>query len=104
MGSYKQVADKFGVEEAQVEELKWAMESTWDQIGYDFVDCCGGESEAYEFYDSEAEMVAEATLDADRIKSCNPTQDLAWVYRTSDGGHRKNCMALGMEAWTATSR
>ncbi len=103
MATFKQVADKFGVEEAQVEELKWAMQDTWGTIGYDYLEAFGSEREAIKAHGSEAAMVAEATLDADRITTFNPNQDLSWVYRTANGERRTNCLELGEAAWTARS-
>jgi len=103
MTTFKQVADKFGVEEAQVEELKWAMDGTWGTIGYDYLEMFGSEREAIKAHGSEAAMVAEATLDASRLKTYNPHEDLSWVYRTADGERRKDCLELATAAWTARS-
>ncbi len=47
----------------------------------------------------QGEMVAENTIDADRITTFCPDQDLKWVYRLPDGSHRMNCIELGKEAY-----
>ena len=104
MPTFQEVAEKFGVEEAQVKELKWAMADTWGYIGSDYLATFRSEREAIKAHGSEAAMVAEATLDADRITTFNPNQDLSWVYRTADGERRTNCLELGEAAWTARSK
>ena len=68
MGTYEDVAEKYNVTPDQVKQLKNAMCATWGCIAGDWYNCFGGESEAYDAYDSEAEMIAEATIDADRIR------------------------------------
>ena len=92
MTTYEEVAKKYGVTPEQVKQLKFAMCDTWDQIAYDWFSCFGGESEAYDSYDSEAEMVAEATIDADRILTMSQA-NVAWVYKTGQA------MKLAQEAW-----
>ena len=102
MATYEEVANKFGITVDQAHVLKSAMAATWDIIGWDWVSCFeGGEDEAYEVYGSEKAMVAEATLDASRIRQHNPGLDLNWVYRMSDGGFRGNCLEMGEAVWEA---
>ena len=101
MASYQQVADKFGITPEQVQQLKWAMDNTWGTIGYDYIEMFGSERAAIKECGSEAALVTEATLDADRLTTYNPEEDLSWVYRTADGERRKNCLELGKAAWTA---
>jgi len=101
MASYQQVATIFGITPEQVKQLKWAMDDTWGTIGYDYLDMFGSEREAIKAHGSEAAMVAEATLDADRLTTFNPEEDLSWVYRTADGEWRKNALELATAAWTA---
>ena len=101
MASYQQVADKFGITPEQVQQLKWAMDDTWGTIGYDYLEMFGSERAAIKAHGSEAAMVAEATLDADRVVTFNPDEDLSWVYRTANGERRKNCLTLGEAVWTA---
>ena len=102
MATYEEVANKFGITVDQARVLKTAMALTWDVIGWDFVSCFeGGEDEAYEVYGSEKAMVAEATIDADRIKSHNPGLDLTWVTRMPDGSWRGNALDMAEAVWEA---
>jgi hypothetical protein len=103
MATIQEVAEKFNITLEQVKQLRDAMSITWSAVYYDLVDCFeGGETEMYELYDnSEAAMVAENTLDADRITTFCPDEDLKWVYRLEDGSCRRDIMALGEETWVA---
>jgi hypothetical protein len=69
------------------------------------MDCFeGGEAEAYELFDNdEAALVAEATLDADRVTTFCPELDLKWLYNLEDGSWRPNCIELGKATWVATA-
>jgi len=90
------IADSYDVTLEQVCDLRRAMEATWGQIASDWYDCFeGGWEEADETYKDEAEMIAEATLDADRVTTFCPSMDLAWVYHNPDGSWRKNVIELG---------
>ena len=77
--SLEQVAKKNGMTLEQAKELKQAMCNTWDYIGYDFIECCGGEDEAMKLFGSYAAMIAEATVDADRLRSLSG-RDVEWFY------------------------
>ena len=44
-------------------------------------------------------MIAEATIDADRVRQFNPGFDLEWVYKTPDGKHRSNCIEMAEAVW-----
>lgn len=101
MATYEEVANKFGITVDQALVLKGAMETTWGQVAYDWFDCFESEDEAYNTYGSEKAMVAEATLDASRIRQFNPGLDLNWVYRMPDGGFRGNCLEMGEAVWEA---
>ena len=102
MTTYEEVAKKFEITVDQAHQLKNAMETTWDMIGWDFVSCFpGGEAEAYEVYGSESAMVAEATIAADRINSCNPGVDLDWVSKMPDGSFRGSAIAMAEAVWEA---
>ena len=102
MATYEEVANKFGITVDQARVLKEAMETTWSVIGWDFVSCFpGGEAEAYEVFGSEKAMVAEATIDADRIKAHNPGLDLTWVSRMPDGSWRGNALDMAEAVWEA---
>ena len=102
MATYEEVAKKFNITTAQVEQLRGAMSVTWSEIYYDVAECFeGGEDELYSVYENEAEMVAENTLDADRITTFCPAEDLKWVYRLEDGSWRNDIMKLGEETWNA---
>lgn len=93
MATKEEIAKKHGVSVAQVEQLKSAMELTWDCVSWDWLDILPNHNWKGT-YNSEAEMVAEATLDADRIITFNRDKDLSWLGR----GDLK-VMSLGMEVW-----
>ncbi len=97
---------KYGITLDQIRELKAAMQSTWSSIAYDIAECFdGGEKELYGTYKDEAEMIAENTLDADRVVTFNSDLDLEWVYVNDDGSHRLNVIEMGEEILRAnTSR
>ena len=102
MATYEEVANNFGITTDQARVLKTAMAVTWDVIGWDWVSCFeGGEDEAYEVFGSEKSMVAEATIDADRIYSHNPGLDLVWVTTMPDGSRRKNTLDMAEAVWEA---
>ena len=101
MATIAEVAAQFNITPEQVSTLRSAMSRTWSECYYDLVDSFeGGERELYELYDNnEAAMVAENTLDADRMTTFCPELELDWVYRNEDGSWRKNCIALGEAVW-----
>jgi len=98
MGTYEDVAEKYNVTPDQVKQLKNAMCATWGCIAGDWYNCFGGESEAYDAYDSEAEMIAEATIDADRIRDYSQ-DDMDWVYKNEAGQYRPDVMQLAQDTW-----
>ena len=104
MATQEEVAQKFNITVDQVKTLRSAMSRTWSQVCYDYMDCFdGGESGAYAAFDNdEAAMVAEATLDADRVTTFCPEMELGFVYRLEDGSWRKNCIEMGHAAWNAS--
>ena len=90
------VVVKYGITLDQIRTLRSAMHYTWGNIAYDIADCFeGGESELYDAYKDEAEMIAENTLDANRVLTFCPELDLKWVYRTDDGSWRHNVIEMG---------
>ena len=97
MATFQDIAVKYGVTPEQVKELKWAMADTWGTIGYDYFELFGSERAAIKAHGSEAAMVSEATIDADRIKMYSDT-DLTWFYELPAGMSR---LKLGEEAWAA---
>ena len=103
MPTMEEVAKKFDITLEQVSQLRNVMSRTWGAIYGDWMDCFeGGESEAYELFENnEAAMVAEATLDADRVTTFCPEEDLGWVYRLEDGSWRTGCMKMGEAVWEA---
>ena len=103
MATLQEVAQKFNVSPEQVESLRSAMSRTWSQVCYDYMDCFeGGEQEAYAaFGGDESALVAEATIDADRITTFCPDMDLGWVYKLDDGSWRSDCMEMAQAAYTA---
>ena len=98
MATYEDIAKKHSVTPEQVKQLQSAMCDVWDMVGYDFSTACGGEVEAMEIFDSETEMIAEATIDADRI-NYSSRHDMSWVYKTEDGKARRGVMTLAVDAW-----
>ena len=104
MATITEVAEKFNITPEQVITLREAMSRTWSQVCYDYLDCFeGGESEAYALFDNdEAALIAEATLDADRVTTFCPDHDLDWVYRLEDGSWRKDVIKLGEASWRAS--
>jgi len=86
---------KHGITIDQIKELRSAMHRTWGQIVYDLVECFGSEMEMEEAYDDEAAMIAENTLDADRVTSFCPELDLSYVYKNADGSWRENVIQMG---------
>tara|TARA_Y100001938_G_C8029424_1_gene399814 strand:- start:167 stop:445 length:279 start_codon:yes stop_codon:yes gene_type:complete len=90
MPTLKEVAEKFDITEEQANQLKQGMSSTWDAIGEDAHDF-------REFFDSEAAMVAEFTLDADRLKTYT-RGGIDWGFVDD---HPK-AMSLGEAIWEAS--
>jgi hypothetical protein len=91
-----EVADKYNITQEQAVLLRSAMHRTWGQIYYDLVQLFeGGETELYDSYKDEAAMIAENTLDADRVTSFCPGWDLKFVYRNSDGSWRHDVIEMG---------
>jgi hypothetical protein len=90
MSTLKEVAVKFDITLDQAKSLKEGMSSTWDVIGSDAVDFI-------DYFDSEAAMVAEFTLDAGRLK----TYSKGVVDWTFVNEHPKT-IALGEAIWTAS--
>jgi hypothetical protein len=101
MATIAEVAAQFNITPEQVSTLRSAMARTWSNCYYDLVDSFeGGETEMYELYgNNEAALVAENTLDADRVTTFCPELELKWVYRLEDGSRRENCIALGEAVW-----
>ncbi len=95
MNDRKLVAEKYGVTPEQVKDLKWAMANTWGEICYDYLDLFESERAAIKAHGSEAAMISEATIDADRIKMYGD-KDLTWFYKIPAGMNR---LKLGEEAW-----
>ena len=89
----EQVAKNHGLTHDQAKQLKGAMQNTWEYVGYDFMECCGGEDEALNIFKSYAEMVAEATVDADRLRQHG---DVDWFYNL-DG----NILKIAEEVYAA---
>ena len=104
MATFTEVAEKFNVTPEQVSTLRTAMSRTWEAVYYDLVDSFeGGEAEMYKLYgNKEAALVAENTLDADRVTTFCPELNLGWVYQQEDGERRSDVIALGEATWEAT--
>ena len=92
MATQQEVADEFSVTLDQVKQLKNGMEITWDQIRYE-VDPC--------WYETEAEMVAESTIDGGQLIESARIRglktDWSFVYNHS------KAIELAEETWKATT-
>jgi hypothetical protein len=87
---------KYGITLEQIKTLRSAMYRTWNQVYYDLVECFeGGEAEMESVYDDEAAMIAENTLDADRVTDFCRDIDLKFVYELADGSRRDNVIKMG---------
>tara|TARA_E500000331_G_scaffold357850_1_gene421271 strand:+ start:388 stop:717 length:330 start_codon:yes stop_codon:yes gene_type:complete len=93
---------KHGITIDQIQSLEWAMHNTWSQIYTDIVNCFEDENDLHESYKDEAEMIAENTLDADRVTTFCPDIDLKWVYRLDDGEYRLNVLEMGEDILRST--
>ena len=103
MATLQEVAQKFNVSPEQVKTLRSAMCRTWSQVCYDYLACFDSEQEAFAAFDGdESALVAEATIDADRITTFCPDMDLGWVYRLEDGSWRPNCIEMAQAAYNAS--
>jgi predicted dithiol-disulfide oxidoreductase (DUF899 family) len=103
MATIAEVAEIFGITENQVNDLRLAMSRTWGQVRYDYIECFeGGETEMYALFDNnEASLIAEATIDADRVTTFCPEMDLGFVYQLEDGSYRMNCIKMAEACWDA---
>jgi len=101
MTTAQQIADEYNITAAQVQQLQIAMSDAWGSIAGDYLEACGGESEALEIFESEAAMVAEATIDADRIRQY-AQENIDWLYRNEDGTQRTGLLQLGEAVWECT--
>ncbi len=93
MSTLQQTADKYNLTLEQATSLKFAICETWDYIGYDYIDCFGSEREAIKAHGSEAAMIAEATVDADRLRQHG---DVDWFYAL-DG----DIIKIAEDVWSA---
>ena len=94
--SFVDIVVKYGITLEQIKDLQQAMHQTWGNIAGDIADCFdGGWSELNESYKDEAEMIAENTLDADRVTTFCPHMNLSWVYKNQDGSWRNDVIEMG---------
>ena len=102
MATVQEVAESFGITENQVNDLRSAMSRTWSNCCYDYIDCFeGGEREALQAHGSETAMIAECTIDADRVTTFCPDMELDFVYKLEDGNYRMNCIKMAEACWDA---
>jgi len=103
MATRKNVADQYGITPAQAVRLRDAMSLTWCAIAHDWISCFESSVEALEVYGTEAAMIAEATLDADRIKMYggDDPDNFEWVYKTPEGSYR-SVLEMGEAVWNMT--
>ena len=92
---------KHGITVDQMGLLYDAMSRTWSQIYYDIAQCFEDEAELQSCYDDEAAMIAENTLDADRVTTFCGDMDLGFVYRNLDRSRRGNVIEMGEDIWRA---
>ena len=77
MTQLEQIAKKYNLTFGQAMQLKSVIQETWEYIGYEFMECCGGEDAALQIFGSYPKMIAEATVDADRLRNHG---DVDWFY------------------------
>ena len=77
MTQLEQTAKRHNLTIEQAMQLKSVIQQTWEYVGGDFMECCGGEDEALNIFKSYAAMVAEATVDAGRLSSHG---NVDWFY------------------------
>ncbi len=98
----EQVAQSFGITEQQVIDLRRAMSRTWSNCCYDYIDCFpGGVEGALRAHGTETAMIAECTLDADRVTTFCPDMELDFVYKLEDGSWRSDCIKMAEACWDA---
>ena len=95
MATLQEVADRFDVTLDQVRKLKSGMSVVWDDLRYECLDYLSD-------YDSEADLVAEITLDAGRLEEYTsyrgiPKSEWEWLW-----DHNLNCIEVGKAVWEAT--
>jgi hypothetical protein len=74
------LAQKLGVTPAQISIARGEILSVWNMIGDDYTSCFeGGYREACRVHGGENPMIAEAVIDADRLRSYGES-DAHWVY------------------------
>ena len=95
MKTLEHISEAYGITVEQGRQLRNGMANTWNNIAGDWIDCCGGMSEALDLYGSESAMIAEETIDADRIKEHNPNLDLSWFYSLKG----VSLISLGEDVW-----
>ena len=77
MTTLQEAAEKHNITLVQARQLKSAIFTTWDYVAYDYIEGFGGEYEAIKAHGSSAAMIAEATVDADRLRDHG---DVDWFY------------------------
>ena len=95
-----EVAAKFNVTVEQVSQLRRAMGVVWDGIASDWLACFESETEAYKAFDGdEGAMIAEATIDADRLVTEGAmSADEVEALRVAT---EHNLLKLGAAAWNS---
>ena len=93
----EEITSKYNITSEQVRELRTAMDITWGVIAGDYLACFENQSEVYDVFNNEGEMVAEATIDADRIKAYGEA-DLDWFYNMKPD---VDMLKMGEEVWNA---
>ena len=77
MTTLQEVAKKHNITLNQARQLKSAIFTTWDYVAYDYIEGFGSEYESIKAHGSSAAMIAEATVDADRLRDHG---DVDWFY------------------------
>lgn len=101
MATIADVAAQFSITEDQVRNLQAVMSRTWDEIGGDWMSSFESYSEMQEMFATEASMIAEATLDADRWHHHSEGIDFSFLDVAANGDSRFDALDMGTAAWTA---
>ena len=95
MTTLEQVAKKHDLTLEQAAQLKSVIEQTWNYIAYDYLECFSSEYEAIKAHGSEAAMIAEATVDAHRLREHG---DVDWFYNLG-----ADKLQIAEDVWAARS-
>ena len=95
MTQLEKTAKKHNLTLEQAAQLKSVIEQTWNYIAYDYLECFSSEYEAIKAHGSEAAMIAEATVDAHRLREHG---DVDWFYNLD-----ADRLQIAEDVWAARS-